>query len=478
MAAGSSYVPAGQWLLLLLLALAATTTTTITMQGNDVEEVPKMILILLDGFRWDYVDIHGKEGLPGFEYMAKEGTRAKFLNPVFPSGSSFPNWHAIVTGLYAESHGIVGNCIYDRENQWDFSLGYSTTTSRHHWWNASEPLWITSTKNGLDTALFHWSSCNVACEDDVCPRLCIPYARMPPSARNLARHLEQALDMIDHMGYDLAMVYEGLVDTQGHDYGPLSVEVTAAVRDVDLALQSFWANLRAQDLINRTNVVVLSDHGMTESQPLEMEHLDVAQCLDPVTVANIVEFVSYINIQPKPGHTMQVVEALRDCPETRGKVEVYRKSELDDVFHYKAHPRVLEVIVIAKPGYLLKPPGARMSAVPQTAQMHVGAHGFGAANGHSQDMRGILYATGPSFDKGVVVEPMEQVDVYGVLCSVLRLPCHSNNSSANRIESFLASSSSSSTTLLRSREAVSVALVSFSACLAVLLFFAISFFAK
>lgn len=54
----------------------------------------KLILILLDGFRWDYLN---KAGLKGFEGIQREGVRAEYSLPVFPS-LSYPNYYSIVTG--------------------------------------------------------------------------------------------------------------------------------------------------------------------------------------------------------------------------------------------------------------------------------------------------------------------------------------------------------------------------------------------
>lgn len=79
----------------------------------------KTLYILLDGFRWDYVD--QQQNLPGFQKFLKEGVRAKWTNPIYPS-LSFPTWTTLSTGLFPESHGIVGNYFYDDESNDGFSL--------------------------------------------------------------------------------------------------------------------------------------------------------------------------------------------------------------------------------------------------------------------------------------------------------------------------------------------------------------------
>ena len=70
---------------------------------------PTVILISLDGFRYDYLD---KYRPPTLNKLAKEGVRAKWMIPSFPT-KTFPNHYTMVTGLYPEHHGIVENNVYD-----------------------------------------------------------------------------------------------------------------------------------------------------------------------------------------------------------------------------------------------------------------------------------------------------------------------------------------------------------------------------
>ena len=72
----------------------------------------KLMIILVDGFRWDYVSLD--KSLKGFRKIAENGVRAKYVKPVFPT-ISYPNWYTIVTGLYTESHGMIGNYMYDED---------------------------------------------------------------------------------------------------------------------------------------------------------------------------------------------------------------------------------------------------------------------------------------------------------------------------------------------------------------------------
>lgn len=49
----------------------------------------------MDGFRWDYFD---NIDMPGFADMAKDGVKAEYIVPDYPS-ISYPNYYSIMTGM-------------------------------------------------------------------------------------------------------------------------------------------------------------------------------------------------------------------------------------------------------------------------------------------------------------------------------------------------------------------------------------------
>ena len=65
---------------------------------------PYVVLVSLDGFRFDY---EKRYGAPHLLALGDRGIAADGLIPSYPS-LTFPNHYTIVTGLYPEHHGIVG----------------------------------------------------------------------------------------------------------------------------------------------------------------------------------------------------------------------------------------------------------------------------------------------------------------------------------------------------------------------------------
>ena len=98
-----------------------------------------VVMISLDGFRHDYIELHKAKHLNA---IAKQGVRAVSMTPVYPS-NTFPNHLSLVTGLLPKNHGIVNNRFYDKsrpkkEGFARYELGDGGADST---WIKATPLW-------------------------------------------------------------------------------------------------------------------------------------------------------------------------------------------------------------------------------------------------------------------------------------------------------------------------------------------------
>jgi len=75
----------------------------------------KLLLILVDGFRWDYVDMFPSEMLPGFNRLRQTGVSANALIPVFPS-HTLTNFYSIFTGnlLLSDDLSFVSSVTWNK----------------------------------------------------------------------------------------------------------------------------------------------------------------------------------------------------------------------------------------------------------------------------------------------------------------------------------------------------------------------------
>lgn len=88
----------------LVVLLPACASMPTTAAGHN-----SVLLISLDGFRADYLDL----GItPKLSRLADDGVRAEWMTPSYPS-LTFPNHYTLVTGLRPDRHGIVHNTMRD-----------------------------------------------------------------------------------------------------------------------------------------------------------------------------------------------------------------------------------------------------------------------------------------------------------------------------------------------------------------------------
>lgn len=119
---------------------------------------------------------------------------------------------------------------------------------------------------GVRTSIYLWSNCDVPFDGGVLPEKCRPYDNFECLRLDLfGQNLRSAsADLRD--GFDLAMVYYGNVDEVGHLRGPDSQALEEELINVDYWIGDFLAALERDGLRNGTDVVIVSDHGMTDTR--------------------------------------------------------------------------------------------------------------------------------------------------------------------------------------------------------------------
>uniref|UniRef100_A0A673N7L0 Ectonucleotide pyrophosphatase/phosphodiesterase family member 2-like n=1 Tax=Sinocyclocheilus rhinocerous TaxID=307959 RepID=A0A673N7L0_9TELE len=116
---------------------------------------PPIIMLSVDGFRASYMK-RGSMVIPNIEKLRSCGTHAPYMRPVYPT-KTYPNLYTITTGLYPESHGIVGNSMHDPGFDANFNIRGKEKLN-HRWWGG-QPIWITAVKQGVKAGTFFWPVC-------------------------------------------------------------------------------------------------------------------------------------------------------------------------------------------------------------------------------------------------------------------------------------------------------------------------------
>src|SRR5580704_13172289 len=106
----------GLWAVLYLVGIPCIGQPPHPLNAPSQQDKPYVLLISLDGFRYDYAQ---RDGATNLLALGQRGVRAKALIPSFPT-TTFPNHYSIATGLYPAHHGIVDNIFWDPDRDAQF----------------------------------------------------------------------------------------------------------------------------------------------------------------------------------------------------------------------------------------------------------------------------------------------------------------------------------------------------------------------
>lgn len=386
------------------------------------DQAPPLVLISMDGFRWDYIE-RNPEVAPNLRSLMREGVYARGLIPVFPS-NTFPNHYAIVTGLYPSGHGIVNNRFTDPELGEEFISSDPGDAGDARWWRG-EPIWVTAIKQGRKAGCLFW----IGSEAEIAGVRPTYWRRFDPKLP-FAPRLEELVGWFTGPEAErpaVATFYFEETNSAGHRHGPDSPELIATVKLLDTQLGELRARLRSAGI--EANYVIVSDHGMVSCDADRVLWLD--DYLDLATVQVDFDDTS-VGLRPV-GTTdaSAILRALDRLPAHAAKA--CRAEDLPAHLHVDPrNPRVPPVWILPAEGWRVM----RRSLTAMAAARAVKAqHGYDPA---LPSMHGILIAAGPSFKSaGQVVDTVENIHLYNLLCAALRLNAAPNDGDDRLVRAML-----------------------------------------
>ncbi|MDP1914552.1 ectonucleotide pyrophosphatase/phosphodiesterase [Brevundimonas sp.] len=358
---------------------------------------PPVILISIDGFRWDYLQ---RGVTPTLNALVAEGASGP-MRPSFPS-VTFPNHYTLVTGKHPDHHGIVSNAMVDAELG-RFALDVPEAVTDRRWWDQAEPIWVTAEKAGLVTGTMFWPGSEAAI-GGVRPTY---WTRFDQSLPGDAR-VDQVLAWLDLPPPErpaLATLYFDIVDTAGHENGPDAAGTVEALASVDASIARLIAGLKARGLEDDAVLVIVSDHGMAATSPERVIQLD--DLVDPEAL-RIVYTGAVTFLDPVPGREAEVETALVG---RHPHAECWRKADIPARFVLGSNPRVAAIVCSPEVGWLI---ATRARPVTRSG----GAHGYDNA---APEMRALFIAHGPGVARGIRVGDLDSVDVQPLLGRLLGL---------------------------------------------------------
>uniref|UniRef100_A0A3Q1G9Y5 Ectonucleotide pyrophosphatase/phosphodiesterase 2 n=1 Tax=Acanthochromis polyacanthus TaxID=80966 RepID=A0A3Q1G9Y5_9TELE len=369
---------------------------------------PPLIMLSVDGFRASYLK-KGKSVIPNIHKLRTCGTSAPYMRPVYPT-KTFPNLYTLATGLYPESHGIVGNTMHDPVFNATFSLR-TREKLNHRWWGG-QPIWITAEKQGVKAATFFW-----------------PW--VIPLERRILTILHW-LHLADHEGPYVYAVHSEQPDTYGHRMGPLSSELDNPLREVDNIIGQLMNGLKQMNLHRCINVIIVGDHGMEEARCDKTEFLSSY----PLNIEEITLIPGSLGrIRPRdPKSTTydpKVVVANLTCKMPTQHFKPYLKQHLPKRLHYANNRRIEDVHLLMERKWHI----ARK--MPEKQRTHCGFFGDHGFDNKITSMRTIFLGHGPSFKFQKRVPEFDNIELYNVMCDLLGLKPAPNNGTHGSLNDML-----------------------------------------
>jgi alkaline phosphatase D len=361
------------------------------------QEKPYVLLISLDGFRYDYAE---RDHATNLLALAKSGVAAKALIPSFPT-TTFPNHYTIVTGLYPAHHGIVDNSFWDPERGAAFRSSSSASTTDGSWWGGT-PLWVLAEKQGMHAASFFWPGSDAEIQHTR-PTYFYKYDGKIPNEQRVAQ-VVQWLKLPKPERPHFITLYFSDVDHNGHEFGPDAPQTHQAIHMLDALLGKLFNEVHALNL--PLDIFVVSDHGMTNVTG----DVDISKLagLDGVEVIpNSTDFKFYSS---DPQRIDRLYAELHDKDP---RIAVYRRAEIPERLHYSGNPRIGDLVALATAPVVLH-------LAPRPGQTGPkGMHGYDSAS--MPEMRGIFYAAGPDLKTGLTIQEFQNIHIYPLIAHILSL---------------------------------------------------------
>ncbi len=397
----------------LSLALAAQVITVEHGPNTEAQQAkPYVVLVSLDGFRYDYTKKYAAKHLLA---LAAEGAIAgEGMIPAYPS-LTFPNHYTLVTGLYPEHHGIVANKFYDPVRK-QFYSNSDPAAERDGSWYGGTPLWVLAEKQGMRSACFFWPGSEAEI-DGGRPTYYLHFDDHFPDEKRIDQVVAWLRLPVVQRPH-LVTLYYSNVDHAGHQYGPDSPQTAAAVAHVDQLVGDLRQQLTRLQL--PIDLIVVSDHGMEREQG---PWIDLSRYAD-LSNFTTVGWLLYPNSEAAAEKAYQELKIKSEA------FTVYRRKRVPAALDYDSNAREGDPVIVANGPYAIRahPPAQEQPPEP-------GVHGYDPRT--MKSMRALFIAAGPDIRPGSKLEPFENVNVYPLIARILGLDAPQVDGSLNVLSSIL-----------------------------------------
>jgi len=385
----------------LLLLNACTPENNESVQGQHKKseqtvQKPYVLLISIDGFRWDYVDKYKPAFLSEF---AKNSAHLTSLRPSFPT-KTFPNHLSIITGSYPQNHGIVANKFYAPDLDKTYYIKDSDAVANSDFY-LRKPLWVIAQEQNVNTASYFWPSSEAEIAG-VRPSRYKKYEHSQPHQQRINGILEW-FQLPQNQRPQFITTYFHDIDSAGHEFGQDSPELIATIKKVDNSIKQLVEKIRTLDI--EVNIVIVSDHGMDDYPAENYEYIPAwVQDEFKVAAANTI-----VHLYQNENSTRTLKQALTEIKSQAKHYQCYLYQDIPAQFNASKSNRIGDITCLTDKDW----------AIGFNGRTSRGDHGWSQFN--TTDMDGIFYAQGPAFKTAYQLDTVENVNIMPLLAHVLGL---------------------------------------------------------
>ena len=390
---------------------------------NDVSVIddldPTVILISLDGFRWDYLT---RADTPNLDILVENGVTTESLIPVFPS-STFPNHLSAVTGCYPENHGILSNNMYDQEWDAEYYIGENSEPVREGRWYDAEPIWVTAENQGKLTGTYFWPGSEAEIHGTRPSYYGVYDGNI--SREDRVKKILEWIDLPKQSRPVFMTLYFSDVDSWGHAMGPDPTEMNSIIEQIDESIGLLVSGLNKREILDSVNIIITSDHGMSQLSRDRVIFLD-----DYINVHDVrmVDWSPVAMILPEDD---SIASVYSDLYEAHPQMSVYKKEDVPERLHFNSHRRIPPIVCVAADGWSIS---TRDYFNDNPYKYTGGTHGYDPVN---KSMHGIFIASGPGLKEGHTVDSFSIIHVYEVIAHILGIDTPENDASFDSISVML-----------------------------------------
>ena len=242
------------------------------------------------------------------------------------------------------------------------------------------------------------------------------------------------LGWLDDRSCDLCLTYFSTLDTAGHNGGPNSTRVRDALPIIDSLISALITGIAERGLADNVTIILTSDHGMAA---INVNRSVPLANYTSLAGLRLTDTGAMLGIWPNDTSQSNVDRIYNQLYNTIPHMNIYQRADIPARFHYNDNIRIPPIVGMLEDGWVGS--GAR----PYTTGVG-GTHGY---DPQYASMGALFLGVGKGLRRGGVLDDIENVNVYSLLCHLLGIAPAKNSGSLMPWQSVLASLNSASSLL-------------------------------